>query len=141
MTIHLKNKLPARILALLFIMSAASGCYVTRTVSTDDLAVLQKKRSVIRLHSGDRSILLVSCRLNENVLTGEVADNPEEIKPGDVSDVYIAPAEALNIDGNLVSVPVVNIGKVDYRGHDVLSITTGSILAFLFFVLPGLWAM
>lgn len=125
----------------LFFITFTSSCFVTKTVASDDIAAIQKKRNTIRIHSEDKIILIKNYRVAGDVLTGEIPENIEEIRPDDIADVYIAPPESVNIDGSLVSVRIINIAKIDYRGHDALSITTGSVLAFLFLVFPGLFAM
>ena len=118
-----------------------SGCYILKTVPADNLTRLHDKRNIMRIHSNDSLWLLTEYRVNEGVLTGKVGGDTGKIVPGKVVDVYIAPSDALHVDGIYLSVPVSNIGKVDYPGHDALQITVGAVLGFLFVVAPGLFAM
>jgi|GEM_PF-2617725 len=124
----------------LFIIVFTSSCYVTKNVPADDFALIQKKRNYFRVHSGEKIILITNCRIVDNILSGEAVGNIENVKPGDIADIYIAPPGSLNIDAGLTSLPIQNIAKIDYQGHDALSITIGSTLAFLFLVFPGLFA-
>ncbi|MFN8241309.1 MAG: hypothetical protein U0X39_11260 [Bacteroidales bacterium] len=110
-----KALLSGRFLLTLIILLFFSSCLSEKTIPANSINALQTKKGYLMIHSDDSTWLIKSYTLSIDKLTGSLASPAEAIPKTKIIHVWIAPASAIRHDGNLVTVPSENIGKVDYK--------------------------
>lgn len=116
------------------------GCTEIKYLPATQLTAMHERREIARVHFGDSLWVLSKYEIKDNTLKGEISMVSQEIKSKKAIDYYVAPSSAIKVDGNILSVPFENIGKIDYLGHTlVLDILTGSIILLYILVPALLW--
>ena len=137
---NLRNHKKIFLQALFLIITLGfSGCMTLKTIPVNSLDGLNDKRNFLRVHAEESYWLITNYSINDNVLKGDVISGSEKIRKGKITDVYAAPADAVRVENNTLTLPLKNIGKVDYPAVDVFMVSAGVTLLALFFIFPAIW--
>jgi len=134
-----KNRSSVRLIIFLLVLITATSCLSLRTIPTNRIADLKSRRDILRIHSEDSLWIIDQYNVIDKNLTGKLYSKPGSISNLRAADIYIAPPEAVKIEGNLLKVSTENIGKVDYKIPDAIKILgiTGVLLLFLLTISGG----
>jgi len=115
------------------------GCYSLETIPLNYAIKFPEKRNLILIHAGDSIWNIRDFRISDNRLTGHLIRDTAGIKNVKVSHVYAAPPDALFIEGEILTLPLGNIGKAEYYTVDWWgTISTSAFYVLLLFTfLPG----
>jgi hypothetical protein len=106
---------------ILFACISLSGCTVLRTIPLKDTMNFPQNRFTLIIHADDSLWTVQSFVVSENDLAGQIVRHPVKFPRSKVSHVYAAPLSAIKIEGSRLTVPKVNIAKVDYYATDLWS--------------------
>jgi hypothetical protein len=138
-TILIRAKLTSLIIAIISIVG--TGCTSIKTLPSNQITTMLNKRDVARVHFNDSLLVLSRYEIRDNILTGQVASNPVKIKSGHVIDFYLAPSGAMRLNGQTLSVPLENVGKIDYPRpeplHIITPVTAGIVITFLIILMSA----
>jgi|SRR5664280_2704023 hypothetical protein len=121
------------ILALIF----TTSCLTLKTIPTNNINQLQTLRKNLRIHSEDSVWTIYHYLINGKLLSGKIIRNKEGIGKLNTADIYVAPLNAVDIKGDILTVSTENIGKIDYQIPDALIVisSTGICMVLLLFAL------
>jgi len=121
------------ILALIF----TTSCLTLKTIPTNNINQLQTLRKNLRIHSEDSLWIIDHYLINGKLLSGKIIRNKEGIGKLNTADIYVAPLNAVDIKGDILTVSTENIGKIDYQIPDALIAisSTGICIVLLLFAL------
>jgi hypothetical protein len=124
-------------LKLAVILSAilTSGCFTLKTIPANNIAELNRGRKYLEIHAGDSLWLIEQYKVGDNILTGKIVRNASKTPPLRKADIYIPSSQYLKINDEILTIPLENIGKVDYQIVDAFMIfaSTGLFLGLIAF--------
>jgi hypothetical protein len=124
-------------LVVFLILIFTASCLTLRTVPTSNIAELQPRRKYLKIHSEDSLWLIDQYKVKDKILTGRILRNTQTIPVLRIADVYIPSSQYVNISDGLLSIPLENIGKVDYKFIDAfMAISFVSLTIILLFYFP-----
>ena len=121
-------------LILLLLAFCTSGCYSLKTIPVDDFNLSLTSRRYLKVHSGDKTLLLEKYYFTGGILNGDLVSNAKGISRLSIIDLYIGGNDVVNIDGNKVTIPTDTIGKIDCLSLDGMKVLDG-IFIFLAFLI------
>lgn len=104
----------ARTLIIAAILSTLSGCYTIKTISPYNLNEISPKRGIMNVHADDSLWVINNYQVKSRVLSGTIYTSSIKVSKSSVIDIYVAPPEAVRVEGDQLSVSTDNIGKADY---------------------------
>lgn len=121
-------------IVIFILLFSASGCYTIRTIPVNNLYGLTKTRTIARIHADDSLWIINNFRVESRVLSGSIYKYYNELPKSNIVDIYVAPLEAVKVEGGTLSLPSSNIGKIDYPVIEPLKTFGFGGLIFLFLV-------
>ena len=121
------------ILAVIF----TTSCLTLKTIPTNNINQLQTLRKNLKIHSEDSLWIIDHYLINGKLLSGKIIRKKEGIGKQNTADIYVAPLNAVEIKGDILTVSTENIGKIDYQIPDALIVisSTGICIVLLLFAL------
>jgi hypothetical protein len=116
------------------VLVLTSGCLTLKTIPTNNISQLQPGRKYLKIHSEDSLWLIQQYKVRDNLLTGQIVKNTAGITTLSRVDVYIPSSHYVKINDGILTIPVENIGKVDYMVVDAFMVLS-SISLFLILLL------
>ena len=116
-----------------------SGCLTLKTIPTNNIADLQRGRKYLKIHSEDSLWLLDQYKVRDNILTGRIVRNTPGISALRKVDVYIPSSHYVTINDGIMSIPVENIGKIDYMIVDAFMVVSSISLFLILLLFAPLW--
>jgi hypothetical protein len=109
-------------LVVILVLIFTTGCLTLKTIPTNNINQLQSLRKNLKIHSEDSLWTINHCLINGKLLSGKIIRNKEGIGKLNTADIYVAPLNAVDIKGDILTVPAENIGKIDYLIPDAFII-------------------
>lgn len=97
---------------VMFLLTCLSmtGCYTLETVSVNTILA---ERKILTVHADNTFWNIDSCSISDGFLTGHICTDETEITRENSANVWVAPVEAVIVEGTKLSVPTANIGLTD----------------------------
>jgi hypothetical protein len=108
------------------------SCLTLKTIPTNKINQLQSSRKILRIHSEDSLWIINQYQFNGKVLSGKLIRKKEGTTKLKAADIYVAPINAVEIKGDLLTISTKNIGKVDYLVPDALIIISSFCIGIVF---------
>ena len=122
------------ILAGFLTLIFTSSCLTVKTIPTNKLKDFHSVRNIVKIHSEDSLWVIQQFQVDDNVLTGKLVRNTKSISALKAADIYVAPINVIKIKGDILTMPVGNIGKIEYSVLDPLMIISSIGVAFVIFL-------
>jgi hypothetical protein len=119
-------------LALIF----TASCLSLKTIPTSNISELPPGRKYLKIHSEDSLWLIDQYNVKNDVLTGRIVRITSAIPESRKADVYIPSSQYVKINDGVITIPMGNIGKVDYKIVDTFMVIS-SISLIIFLLLFG----
>jgi len=94
-----------------------TGCYTLKTVST---TTIPSKTEALIIHADENSWTVVNYSIADNFLSAQISPDTVKFKKARTVHIYAAPVSAVRIEGTTLTVPLTNVGKVDYYALNFL---------------------
>ncbi len=104
---------------VMFLMACfvMTGCYTLKTVST---TTIPSKTEALIIHADENSWTVVNYSIADNFLSAQISPDTVKFKKARTVHIYAAPVSAVRIEGTTLTVPLTNVGKVDYYALNFL---------------------
>jgi hypothetical protein len=89
-----------------------TGCYTLKTVALNSIPA---NRKILVIHADQNFWAVDNYTISDGVLTAVLCSDSIKISKPKIVDIYVAPVESVAIEGTMLKVPTVNIGKTDYH--------------------------
>lgn len=110
---------------VMFLMTCfvMTGCYTLKTVTTTTIPL---KTEALIVHADESYWTVVNYSFIDNLLSAQLSPDTVKFKKARTVHIYAAPVSAVRIEGTTLTVPLINVGKVDY--HDLNFLETAALL-------------
>lgn len=88
-----------------------TGCYTLKSVSVNNIPT---HRNILVVHADDFQWTVDSYSVTDDLLTGHISSGESRIKKGTSAHLYVAPLNAVTVEGETITLPIANIAKADY---------------------------
>ena len=130
------RRFPVELVFILVLIFTAS-CLSLRTIPTSNIDELQPGRKYLKIHSEDSLWLIDQYKVRDNILTGRIIRNIPAVPDLRKADVYIPSSQYVKINDGILTIPLDNIGKVDYKIVDAFMVISSiSLIIFLLIFSP-----
>jgi hypothetical protein len=130
------RRFPVKLVVIL-VLFFTSSCLSLKTIPTSNIAELQRGRKYLKIHSEDSLWLIDQYKVRDNILSGRIIRNTQPIPVLRKADVYIPSSQYVKISDGILSIPLENIGKVDYKFVDAfMAISFISLTLFVIIFIP-----
>jgi hypothetical protein len=89
-----------------------TGCYSLKTVSVQDIP---KERNYLVVHAGDNYWTVEDHAISDSYFYARLSADTSLVSHKNTAHLYVAPIEVVSVGDQILSLPVANIGKADYR--------------------------
>jgi hypothetical protein len=109
-------------LVVFLVLIFTASCLSLKTIPTSNISELQPGRKYLKIHSEDSLWLIDQYKVRDDILTGRIVRNISSISNLRKADVYIPSSQYVKISDGILTIPVENIGKVDYKIIDAFMV-------------------
>ncbi len=122
---------------VIIIVFILTGCVTRKNVPPSEVTKMPERKNIYYFHSGDSVWMVYPVPGQNGLFTGIVVDNDHirANKPRQVH-IYAAPPSVIKIEGQTITCPMENIGKVESQKVNVGMIISSIGVVLLLFTLP-----
>ncbi len=136
--LRLINKRKAvKLVIVLIVFITTTSCMTLKTIPVNILSDLKYRSDILHIHSDDSLWIVSPYLIRDKNLTGKLYSKSGSNHNTRVVDVYVAPFDAVKIEGDGLKISTENIGKVDYKILDVpkaIGISASALILFFMLI-------
>jgi hypothetical protein len=121
------------------VLILTSGCLTLKTIPTNNISDLHPGRQYLKIHSEDSLWLIEQYKVRDNILTGRIVKRTSGISALRLADIYIPSSQYVAINDGILTIPVENIGKVDYKIVDAFMVVSSIGIFLVLLLFSPLW--